>query len=1006
MTERIFHREVRGLKERLEALRERAGALPEPEPLLDEALSDLSVSLEELQVAGEELNRLNEDLLISQQAQAADRRRYQELFEFSPDGYLVTDDRGIIQEANRAAAALFQVRHGSLVGKPLESFIAADDRPAFQDRLARRPKGREKQEWEMLLKPRRGTPLPVAVTVSAHRGAQEKLVGLRWLLRDITERQRAQEEIKRFASFPQLNPSPVLEIDSAGAITFCNQAAVAALKKIGNKGGPGDFLPDDLGDIQAAARSKEEGHFYREVRINDAVFGENIYYAAPFDVMHIYARDITQQQQVEEELRQALASSQERQREIAALWSATRAVLEFHDFTEIAQSIFDAAKDLIGATAGYVALLSADGTENELLFLDTGGVECRVDPSLPMPIRGLRAEAYRTNQTVYDNDFSHNEFVKFLPQGHTRLDNVLFAPLAIKGEAVGLLGLGNKPEGFSENDASLAAGFGELAAIALVNQRAREEQERLIRELDTERSRLTAMIENAPLGIMMADENCRILLTNPAADRLYLRPLIHPEEYEGRLLPQYCYADNTPCGYDNRPLILSARTGAVHRDTEMAIIWPDGQRRDLLVNTAPIRDHQGNISGAVGMYQDITSSKAAERERLRLTQELEAQRMLLEEVLQQMPAGVIIAAAPSGRLILANQQVPQIFRHPLLEAEEIQQYSQYRVFHADGRAYLPEEYPLARSLQRGEVVIDEDLEFLRGDGTRGTLRASSAPIRDGQGQVIAGVVTFYDITEQKRVEAQIRSLNEELHQRIIEVSERTAQVEAANKELEAFSYSVSHDLRAPLRAIEGFSRMLMEDHAARLDGEGLRLLKVIRTNTGVMGQLIDDLLTLSRTGRQELRMGEVDLSVLAKRVFKEIRDQAPKRNLRLEMKSLPPAQGDRALLNQVMVNLLNNAGKFTRSKENPLIEVGGWTEEQENIYYVKDNGVGFDMRYVAKLFGVFQRLHRSQEFEGTGVGLALVQRIVNRHGGRVWATGKVNKGATVFFSLPRKGGDS
>jgi light-regulated signal transduction histidine kinase (bacteriophytochrome) len=304
------------------------------------------------------------------------------------------------------------------------------------------------------------------------------------------------------------------------------------------------------------------------------------------------------------------------------------------------------------------------------------------------------------------------------------------------------------------------------------------------------------------------------------------------------------------------------------------------------------------------------------------------------------------------------------------------------------------------------VVIDEDLDFLRGDGTRGTLRASSAPILDRQGQVIAGVVTFYDITEQKRVEAQIRRLNEELHQRIIEVSERTAQVEAANKELEAFSYSVSHDLRAPLRAIEGFSRMLMEDHAARLDEEGSRLLKVIRNNTGVMGQLIDDLLTLSRTGRQELRMGEVDLSVLAKRVFKEIRDQAPKRNLRLEMKSLPPAQGDRALLHQVMVNLLNNAGKFTRSKENPLIEVGGWTEEQENIYYVKDNGVGFDMRYVAKLFGVFQRLHRTQEFEGTGVGLALVQRIVKRHGGRVWATGKVNKGATIFFSLPRKGGDS
>ena len=240
-----------------------------------------------------------------------------------------------------------------------------------------------------------------------------------------------------------------------------------------------------------------------------------------------------------------------------------------------------------------------------------------------------------------------------------------------------------------------------------------------------------------------------------------------------------------------------------------------------------------------------------------------------------------------------------------------------------------------------------------------------------------------------------------------ELNKLNSDLQLANKELEAFSYSVSHDLRAPLRAIEGFSKLIVNRNVGKLDEDSARMLGIVVAETKRMNQLIEDLLGFSRVIRKSMNCTEVDMTALARETYQELVDQnaelEPKRQIDFQLGSLPNAFGERGMLRQVWVNLLSNALKFTRPRTSARIEISAQEDGEEIIYRIADNGVGFDMNYAEKLFGVFQRLHTQQEFEGTGVGLALVQRILQRHGGRIWAEAALDKGATFFFSLPKRG---
>jgi PAS domain S-box-containing protein len=297
------------------------------------------------------------------------------------------------------------------------------------------------------------------------------------------------------------------------------------------------------------------------------------------------------------------------------------------------------------------------------------------------------------------------------------------------------------------------------------------------------------------------------------------------------------------------------------------------------------------------------------------------------------------------------------------------------------------------------VPYDEEMQIITTSGKSLWVRTIGEAVRDKNGNIYKVQGFFQDISEQKKSEEEIRKLNQELEER---VKLRTAQLEASNKELEAFSYSVSHDLRSPLRAIHSFTSILKEDYDKVLDAEGKRICGIIETSTIHMGKLIDDLLSFSRVGRTEFQSTRIDMNNLVSSVYEGLTDEKEREPIDFTLKKLPAVNGDLAAIRQVIVNLIANAIKYTSKTEKPSLVIGC---EQNNSYftfYVRDNGVGFDMKYVDKLFGVFQRLHSTKEFEGNGVGLAIVKRIISRHGGNLWAEAEIGKGATFYFTLPKK----
>ncbi len=423
------------------------------------------------------------------------------------------------------------------------------------------------------------------------------------------------------------------------------------------------------------------------------------------------------------------------------------------------------------------------------------------------------------------------------------------------------------------------------------------------------------------------------------------------------------------------------------RDMEFDLVRKDGTILPVSISASAIYDHDGNFSASRSLLFDITDRRNAERQRSDLS-------ALLDSLAETISSMIFVKDAHGLGFVRINRAGEELLG---LSREELIGKCDYDLFpteQADHFTAVDREALSAASV----VDIPEERIQTRGKGTR-VLHTRKVAVRDEAGAPRYLLAISEDITEKKFTETRIDELNATLEQ-------RTGQLEAVNRELDSFAYSVSHDLRSPLRAIDGFTRILEEEHGPALGEEGRRLMKVIRDNCDRMARLIEHLLGFSRLGRQPLTVGSVDMAALVREAFSELKlahDSAE-----LVVGDLPPARGDSSLLRQVWLNLLSNALKYSSRAEPPRVEVGTLASVDAGrgvTYFIKDNGVGFDMRYVHKLFGVFQRLHRETEFPGTGVGLAIVQRIVSRHGGRVWAEGETGRGATFCFFLPDGGVD-
>jgi PAS domain S-box-containing protein len=492
---------------------------------------------------------------------------------------------------------------------------------------------------------------------------------------------------------------------------------------------------------------------------------------------------------------------------------------------------------------------------------------------------------------------------------------------------------------------------------------------------------MVALMNNIPDNIYFKDQASRFIRISKAQAQLF--GLREPKQAVGKTDFDFFTEEHARQAYEDEQEIIRTGKPLIKEEKET---WANRPDTWALTTKLPLRDKEGNIIGTFGISIDITERKHTEEEIRRLNAELELRvrerTAELSDLYNNAPCGYHLLDS-DGLFVRINDTELKWLGYTREEIVEKKRFSDLLTTES------AREFAMNFSVSKEQGWV-KDLEFdmVRKDVSFLPVLMSGTSLTDSEGNYLMSRSTIIDNTERKQAEETM--------------FESQNKLEHLNRELEAFAYTVSHDLRSPLRAIDGFTRILLEEYSTKIDEEGQRLCRVISDNSIKMGQLIDDLLAFSRLNRSAINYSKVDMKEVVTGVINEITTPEEKLKFRYDIEELPVVFCDPVMLKQVWINLLSNAVKYTRKCENPTIVVGFEPSGAEVIYYVKDNGAGFNQEYAGKLFGVFQRLHSSAEFEGTGVGLAIVQRIISRHGGRVWAEGELQKGATFYFSLPMK----
>jgi PAS domain S-box-containing protein len=775
------------------------------------------------------------------------------------------------------------------------------------------------------------------------------------LIQDITERKEAEEELRQWAdAFNGCAHGIAIDDPSTNRITVCNPAYASMHKcRVEDLVGTAIlslYVPDDHERVRRSIeRADQIGHSRFEahmLRKDGSTFPLQMDVVSvrgdDRDLLHrvVTAVDITERKQAEE----ALINSEAR-------WNG------------IIQSAMD-------------AIISVDSEQRIVLF--NAAAEklfgCTANETIGQPLEQFIPERFR-------------------PMHRRQIDNYGATGVTNRAKSGTAVVFGRRSNG-DEFPSEASISQIEIAGNKLYTVMLRDITERKQAEqvLHASEQKFSILFEKAAFAIALSRLADGVIVNvNEAFEKAFgytKQEVIGKTSLELGINPDS----------ERRALILAAlkEQGSIS-NLESTLHTKSGDLRIFSVNVDLV--DIGDEKYMLNVTHDITERKQVEaalqraREELEFkvqerTVELSRANALLQALMDYMPDHIYFKDTGSRFIRNSKSQASML---GLSDPAQIIGKTDFDFFPHAAQAQA-EEQEVMRS---GQPLVDFEEHVVWPDGRETWVSTTKVPFRDPEGKIIGIFGISRDITERKRGEQAVERLNANL-------KKQAAKLESANKELEAFSYSVSHDLRAPLRAIDGFTRILLEDYEPLLDQEGKRVCEIIRREAQHMGELIDDLLAFSRLGRKEMHFTKIDMKAMAGSVFDELMTTENATGIDFHTHRLPSTSGDPVLIRQVWVNLLSNAIKFSSKKEQAIIEVGSKHSEHEHIYYVRDTGAGFEMEYVDKLFGVFQRLHGEKEFEGTGVGLAIVKRVVNRHGGRVWAEGEVNKGATFYFALPRK----
>ncbi len=661
-----------------------------------------------------------------------------------------------------------------------------------------------------------------------------------------------------------------------------------------------------------------------------------------------------------EELEQAKSKAVSHEQELSALIQGAKSVLEHQNFTEAARAIFDHCKKAIGADSGYVAMLSDDGEENELLFLEAGGRPCSVDPELPMPIRGLRAEAYATNQPVYHNDFMHSEWIQFMPNGHVVLNNVLFAPLILKGQTVGVLGIANKDGDFDDRDAHIASAFAELAAIALQNSRNLD-------ELIESRERLKTF-SDASFEALFFSEKGVCVDQNPAAEEMfgYTR-----EEAVGTHGDQWIVPEE-------RERVRQKMMQKTTLPYEVTALRKDGSTFPAEIQARTV-SYAGRIVRVTAL-RDISVLKQARDEFIQSEERL-------RQVVENMPV-MMDAMDENFHIVVWNHECERVTGY---SAQEIMAAAEPLELLYPDREYRDQLFDQNAPMRFD--FRDQESEITCKDGSLKTISWSNISDRFP----IPGWFTWavgVDVTDRKKAEKAL--------------VQAKAEAEKASKAKSEFLANMSHEIRTPINAMLGFSEVLMDQRIGPLNPKQIKYLDHVIESTNRLMHLINDILDLSKieAGKFKIRPETFAFDPFIKRIQQTLMSLAGKKRLSTQLRVAPGIPdyliGDDHRIEQVLRNLISNAVKFT-PKGSIIVSVKK-TADDALRFSVQDTGVGVPHEYQEALFTKFYQVDSSyaKKQAGAGLGLAISKELVEMMAGEIGFDSQEGVGSDFFFTLPLK----